>query len=399
MSVRGSSGCVRLLCAAAPRAAVLALVTFTALAGLAGCSLISLKTPERPLSARDLNARLLTRELSTQFIAAVAHDVDEITAAEEDPVVVDNTLRWGIAAIAESRRAATRTAPVMSLLDTWALALQLQAFASAGGPGGTLFGTHEARVRDLSDAFAHDAEGLARRLLASGEFAEDDKFVVEYARAHPLHDLTFARPSVVGEWSRERGGATPIVDSLGTISEALTDAAERLQIYSDTTPSQMMRQTQLALRQAGYSRSDIRSSLRSLDERLARLTAVAESTPALVHSAEAEVRQSVYDLLSRLDASSAKTIAAVRSERTALFADLESERQAVTAAVDVQRRAVAADAARIADQSVKSAGAELRRLAAEVLALLIVLGVIVLGLPFAAGYLTGRAHQWRRPAP
>src|SRR3989440_5430528 len=36
---------------------------------VAGCSLISLKTPERPLSSRDLNARILTREFSYHFIA------------------------------------------------------------------------------------------------------------------------------------------------------------------------------------------------------------------------------------------------------------------------------------------------------------------------------------------
>ena len=42
------------------------------LLGAAGCSLISVKSPERPLSVRDLNARILTRELSSQFVAAVA---------------------------------------------------------------------------------------------------------------------------------------------------------------------------------------------------------------------------------------------------------------------------------------------------------------------------------------
>ena len=39
-------------------------------ASLASCSLISLKSPEKPLSTRDLNARILTREYSARFIAA-----------------------------------------------------------------------------------------------------------------------------------------------------------------------------------------------------------------------------------------------------------------------------------------------------------------------------------------
>ena len=41
----------------------------------------------------------------------------------------------------------------------------------------------------------------------------------------------------------------------------------------------------------------------------------------------------------------------------------------------------------------KSAGEQLRYLAGEVLGLLIVLAVIVLGLPFAAGYLLGRTRH------
>jgi hypothetical protein len=44
---------------------------------------------------------------------------------------------------------------------------------------------------------------------------------------------------------------------------------------------------------------------------------------------------------------------------------------------------------------VKSAGEQARSLAREVLLLLIVLAIVVLGLPFAAGYLVGRARSGR----
>ena len=55
-------------------------------------------------------------------------------------------------------------------------------------------------------------------------------------------------------------------------------------------------------------------------------------------------------------------------------------------------------AARIADQVVKASGEQARRLAREVLLLLSVLAIVVLGLPFAAGYLVGRARAGRTPA-
>jgi hypothetical protein len=365
------------------------------LLAVTGCSLVSFKSPERPLSTRELNARILTRELSAQFVAAVARSAEDIAGTENDPTVLENTLRWEIAAVGESRRAATRMGPMLSLLDTWALAVQMQAFLADDAPGGALFGTHQPAVRGVTDDYAAGAEKLAQQLLSPGELGDYRKFVAAYAREHPLRDLNFARASVIAQWSREKGTDTKLIDTLGTIPEAMTDTADRLQIYGETVPVQLMRKTQLALREAGYSSDDVQNSLKQLDERLARLTAVAESTPELVHGAEAEVRKSLNEVLARLDAASAQAISALRTERAGLFTDLESERAAVVAAVDVQRKALAIDAGRIADQVVKSSGQQLRYLASEVLLLSIVLAVVVLGLPFAAGYLAGRAHQRR----
>ena len=366
-----------------------------ALLAVAGCSLLSFKSPERPLSTRDLNARILTRELSGEFVAAVIRCADEIAATEKDPLLLENTLRWEIAAVGESRRAATRMAPMMSLLDTWVLGVQMKGFTAAGAPGGNLFGVHQQSVQAISDKYADDAQALARRLIAPKDLPDYQRFVADYVRDYPLRDLDFARPSVVGLWSRGKGAETRLVDSLGTIPEALADTTDRLEIFGETVPSQMMRRTQLALLQAGYSKSDLQSSLRTLDERLDRLTAVAESSPELVKGAEADFRASLREVLARLDASSLRMIEAVHTERGALFADLQSEREAVLAALGAQRKAFSLDAGRVADQVVRSAGEQVRYLAGEVLVLLIVLTAVLLGLPFAAGYLVGRAHRRR----
>lgn len=366
---------------------------------LSSCSLISLKSPERPLAPRDLNARILTRELSAQFVTSVNRCADDIAASEHDPRVLENTLRWEIGAVGESRRAATRLVPMMSLLDTWALAVQMQTFTAQGAPGGALFGSHQQAVRDVSDTYASDAQALARRLLAPHDFAAYQTFVEQYVREHPLADLTFARPSIVALWSREQGADTRLVASLGTIPEAMADATDRMEIYGDTVPAQVMHETELALRESGYTRGDVQAEIRQLNERLARLSAVAESTPELVHGAEAQVRQSLREVLERLDTSSRSAEQALHAERVALFTDLQSERAAVMAQLDVERKAVAEDAARISSRVMKDVGTQLRELAAEVLLLLIVLAVVVLGLPFAAGYLVGRARQGRVPGP
>jgi hypothetical protein len=381
--------CTRGLCAIA--------VFLAVLTGVAGCSLISLKSPEKPLSTQDLNTRILTREQTSQFATAVERCTQNIVNTEHDQTVLANGLRWEIGALSASRSAETQLAPKMSLLDTWALAVQMRAFLAKGAPGGSLFGRHQATVREISGAYADGTEALARQLLSTADFNEYQAFVTAYARDYPLHDLSFDRPSVVELWSRAKGANTKLVDSLGTIPEAMADTAQRVQIYGDTAPIQAMRATQLAMLKAGYSRQEMQAAVEQLDERLDRLMAAAESAPELVHGAEAEFRQSLHEVLNRLDAESNSMADTLHRERAALFADLQDERVAVVAAVDQQRKALTQDATRVSNQVVRNAGAELRRLAAEAALLLIALAIVLLGLPFAAGYLVGRARHRRGP--
>src|SRR2546430_4833547 len=58
---------------------------------------------------------------TTLFRSVVVQCADDIAAHDSDPEVLANALRWKIGAAAESQRAATRLAPMMALLDTWAL--------------------------------------------------------------------------------------------------------------------------------------------------------------------------------------------------------------------------------------------------------------------------------------
>ena len=357
---------------------------------LPGCSLISLQSPEKPLTTQELNTRILVRELSAQFIAAVGRSAESIASSEDDQEVLDNTLRWEIEAVVQSRRASTQLGPLLSLLDTWALADQLQAFVAARGAGGTLFGNHQGTIREICDDYAADAQNLAHAVLTPAQFAEYQQFISGYVRQYPLRDLALERNSVVALWGREHG-QDKLVNSLGSIPEALADAAQRLQIYGETVPGQVMRQTEFALRRSGYSRADLQASLQQLDARLERLTRAAETAPELVHGAEAEVRASLREVLDRLNASSAATAQALHAERIALFADLQTERESLVAAVDVQRKALAGNA----DELIRTSGQEVRALVRELVLLGIVLVLVLLGLPFAAGYVIGRARARR----
>ncbi len=359
------------------------------IACVAGCSLISLKSPEKPLSPRDLDARILTREYSARFIGAVQQTSDEIAAGTDDPAIRLNALRWKIAAAAKSQRAAGQMVPMMSLLDTWALSVQMAEYL-ASGAGRTLFGTQQAGAVTLAAGLARDAEDLARRLTAPDEFQKDQQFVDEYARAHPIESLDFARASVVDLWAQDAGAQTKLIDSLGTVPEALADVGDRVRMYGDTGPEQVLWQAELAAQESGVSSKDLRAALQRFDERIARLYAMVDATPKRVDGV-------VRDAGKRFDTSWDEVMRDVRGEGTTLTDSVSAERQATMSALDVERAAVAADAARIANQVVKDAGDQVRRLVREALLLMIALTLVMLGVPFAAGYFVGRARHRQPP--
>jgi hypothetical protein len=364
---------------------------------LGSCSLVSIKTPDKPLSTRDLNTRILTRQFAADYLIAVRQCADQIAAQDEDPEVQRNALRWKIAVSEQSQSAAMQLAPAMALLDTWSVAAGMQQFFAPGGAGESLFGSQQGRVTALTEHWNTAAAALAQQLLAPKDYQHYQQFVRDYLDQYPLKSLEDARPSVVRLWVERTGVGTPLLESTGTIPQALADTSDRLQMMATTLPAQTGWQGELALEKAGFSGPEMREALKRLDERLAHLTEVAQNSPQLVREAVSEVRVSLLEVIDRLDASSAATLQTLRTERLELSATISSERAAVLAAADEQRKAITHDVADISHQLLTTAGTEARRLAWILGFVGFVLALLLFGLPFAAGYLVGRARARGRP--
>jgi hypothetical protein len=355
------------------------------LASMASCSLVSVKSPEKPLSARDLNARLLTHEYSAHFIAAVEQTANQISGASADPAIRMNALRWKMAASANSQRAASQVVPMIGLLDTWALSVQMQQYL-ADGAGRAVFAAQQPLAVSLAEQLAAQAKDLARRLTTTDEFDHDQRFIDDYVHAHPIESLQFARASIMDLWTQDRGVQVPLVDSLGTVPEALANAGDLVRMYGDTASSQMIWNAQLAVLESGLSGKELQAALQRLDEHLAELSEVANQTPSLIKGV-------AHDVDTRINASWTEMIGALHTEGRTLSGSMSTERQATVQALDVERAAVTADAAHIAGQIVAEAGEQARRLLREALFIVIAIAVVLLGLPFAAGYLVGRARR------
>ena len=367
---------------------------FALVSVLPACSLISLKTPGKPLSQRELNTRLQTREYADSFQRTIAGAADQIAAQSSDPDVQLAALQWKVRAASASRHAATQTSPPMGLLDSWALSAQMQEFLT-GGAGSEVFGAEQGIARTAVAPLLQDIVGIARELSPPEDFAKYETFVGDYVRDAPLTSLDLVRDSVVDRWTELTGQRATLISTVGTAPEVVSDFADRLRLYGDQLPSETLWQTQLAFRQAGYGAQDWQDAMNRLNDSLGDVGRLAQASPDLLHGSVDDLRGILFGATDRLDQSWMEMLRAMHVEREALAQNIRQERSSVVAAVGVQRAAMMKDAERIAAHAVETSAREVRGLIRELAAYAITAMIVVLGLPFAGGYFLGRARARR----
>ena len=358
-----------------------------ALLALTACSLLSIKTPETPLTAREQEARLLTRDYAEHFNGVMMRAIDNAAASQTDPAVRALALQLKLGVVSQSTRAATGLSPIGSLIDTWAFAMQLRDYLDSGS-GAALLGSGQSDVRAHADGLADEADALAKKITGD-DYPRYQGFVKRYTFRYPLEDPDCQRISVLSIWSAEEGDQAPL-RVVGTVAQALGDVSDRMRIYGQEIPTVSLWEAERALDRSGIDAASYRATFRSIDTQLAKISTLAETSPALAHEAIAELRRSLGESSDRLDNAWTQMLQTLRIERAALAASIASERESLTAAADVERARISADAAKIAERAVDKSWSEIRALVREALLLLIVLAIVVLGLPFAAGYFLGR---------
>jgi len=354
---------------------------------LTGCSLLTIKSPEVPLTAREQEARLLTRDYAAHFATTVTHLIDDSARGDAGTPIRSKALRLELGAVTEITRASTGLSPTASLLDTWAFSLQFRDFLTTGA-GAHLLGGAQPDVSRGATLLAAEADALARKVW-DNDYSRYHTFVLDYVGRNPLENADLTRPSVLSAWIIEEHGKGPL-RTVGTVAQALGDVSDRMRIYSERVPAMSLWQAELALDRAGFDDASYRTALRNIDTQLARISKLADTSPELAHEAIAELREGIRATGDRLDASWMQMLRTLRVEREALAANIAAEREGVTAAFDTERTRISADAAQIAAQAVDTSWREFRKLVREALLLAILLAIVMLGLPFAAGYLVGR---------
>ncbi len=376
---------------------------------LSGCSLITVETGIVALSDKEIEMRVATREFALKFAQRTSAAAAEIDARSDDPIVELDALRWHVAAVTSSRQAALQTAPALALLDTWALAEQQRRYFAPNGAGEALFGDLHPLAADTAESLASQIETIAGRLLPGEELELFRKVVDTYVDAYPITSLRFDRESVLVTWSELAESGHTLVTSVGTSPQVVNDLTDRLRIFGEQLPDEIVLQTQLRMRENGVEAKDVQDALTRLKDDLDRLAAVAETSPELVRQAVASLREEFDPTLEKIDGRVVNAMDRLTAERQALATDLDElriglaasvaqEREEITRVLAVERAAMMTDARVIANDVTDKSWKQVRGLVREVGLILIVLALIVLGLPFYGGYMLGKSVARRSDA-
>jgi hypothetical protein len=374
---------------------------------LSGCISFTLDVSGEKLPPEQLRARIETRQYAANFIERVTRAADVIAAGTEDADVRANTLRWKIGASTASRRAAYRPEPELALVDTWALAVQMEYFFGEGA-GRALFGSQQQTALDAARELAREADALAVRRLDPGVLADYRKLVSDYTAGERLSDLSFERAPIAPSW--REAVARRIAKSVSVAPEGLANASDQLDIYGRRIPDELRWRAELAILESGIRPADLSHALKRFEEELAKLSALAQTQPELAMERLAALQAEMTRVFESFDRRWGQTLAMLQVERAALAKDLEAmrvamdatierERNALYAAISAERAALAADATRIGKELGPLLLAKLGEVVTETLLLLCTLVLLLIGLPFLAGFLAGRAMTRRSQSP
>lgn len=367
------------------------LMVLMLLVGLQGCSLLTLKSPGKPLTQRELNARMMTREYADYFQRSVALTADHIAAKSADPDVQLAALKFKVRAASASRHAAMQMSPMMELLDSWALSAQIREFVATGA-GSHLFGGEQEIAQNTAATLEDDIVGIARETATPEDFSRYSRFVADYVLEAPLTSVEMVRISVVDRWMVSSGQKGTLISSVGTAEEVVSDLADRVRLYGDQLPSEAVWQTQIALRESGYGSGDWKLAMAKMNDSLGDVGKLAQTSPELVRSSVNDLRSILFGTADRLDRSWMGMMQAMHTEREALTETVQQERSSVLAAVDVQRAAMTKDAEHIVTEVTDSSWRQLRALVREFALFALAAILLLFGLPFTAGYYLGRAR-------
>jgi len=364
----------------------------TAILLVSSCSLVKIENEQRPLGIGALNTRLLTQNFARTAMDRVVLAADSIANLSKDNKKIQlNTLRWKIQTSEELGRVSFQTEPKVALMDTWAYFLEVRnSFEKLEGEG--IFGAHNAIALDAISKNIDEIENIAVNVMPQSEYEKIKDFVQVHADKTPLLvEKDFKHQSIRESYLKFKNIPDSIaVQTVGTLSEVVADASNRIGYYSDASGKRFNWKTEMILKEKGLDSVAFEAKFAEFEKQFDRLIAVAENAPENMDGAIKEFRKNMGPLFNNLNYEIRLAMQSLSSDVMSIDTMLMRERVVLDSIVMRERIALTAKADTLVETGIEKAFEGLGNMLQKLIIYFILLFIVVLGLPFYLGYLTGK---------
>lgn len=368
------------------------LLLLTILLFMNSCSLIKIESEQKPLGLVDLNTRLLTQGFANTAMDRIEQAADSIhNLSKEEKNVQLNTIHWKIQTSEELGKISFQTEPRIALVDTWSYFLEVR--NSLENPHlEQIFGAHKPIALDAVNQNIEEIKKIATSVLGKDEYKRIKEFVEDYANNTPLLlQKEFKHKSVRQSYLEFNKIPDSIaVQTVGTLSEVVSDATNRFGYYSDAAGKRFNWKTELFLQERGLDSLDFEAKMAEIDRQFQRLIVVAENSPETIEQAIKEFRNNISPLFRNLNYEIGAAMQSLSSDVQSVDTMLERERIALDSIIERERKALTKKADDLVNTGIENAFDGLGKTIRKSILYFILLFIVVLGLPFYLGYLTGK---------
>ncbi|HHG3357451.1 chemotaxis protein [Vibrio parahaemolyticus] len=359
---------------------------------LSGCSLLEVKIDSQtvPLTKKELNMRILTREYALQFFAQVeqAADVLQEQYDPNDKVNQSYVLLWKINAEEGLQAAAYQVSPMAALIDTWVFTHQMNQFYATGA-GRDIFATDEAK--QVSAHLANEVDQLAQSLLKKEVYDKTKLFVADFVRQYPFADLSMIRTPAYRAWlEANQISEEDAVTTLGTMPEALGDVSDRLSLVSEQTPKIMTWKAQLLALNSSASIEKVNAALNSLQVTADSMRDFIDNNPEYMRYLAEQMAVELQPLVDDIDQKTEARLSQLGEERQALEEMVARERQEIALIITHEREKFAQDMDRVSQEVVNLAMTKLIELVKSTIVYFILFIAAIFFAPLGLGYVLGK---------
>jgi hypothetical protein len=265
------------------------------------------------VTAFDIRIRL--NNFALLLSSSIENTADQIIASTNDPVVKENALLWKMNSIPIAFTSLFYSDPLAAGLDTWAFTIQMDDFFKKGN-GQKLFKEHQGIAVKTSTILEQHFEDYMMEFNSDTlDLRPKKEKILNFAQANPINDLSFYRRSVIphlGEILSKKD--LSIIQSLGTMEQALDDIRSGLTIYSEYLPKQARWQAEFLIHQtiAEMPLDTALSNFSSITRAIERLTPVIEKK-----------------VFVELDRQRRESFKFIEEEKEEVFDEIERERQRI----------------------------------------------------------------------